>query len=959
MRICLLFVGSLVWAAQMGCEQSEPTAVRQNALPTGSPGATSPSDSTTPSSSDALPPAPSPVHSPNPTAHPQTKDSVATSQNTPAVDSPTPEIEMKEKIVKGQSDPEKPAEGTSGETPSSVLDSKIAARMEVCNELTGHCRELAYNEPIPVAIPCEDRVVALEVVRESGAETVATCRPGVSSISDEELEKLLASPRAEPQPALVSTVSTQDGSGLVVERVQLREESEPAPLGTVFVREDLAIEIKRVVRSAEDIDPFCEGAKEEEECLQVHLEITNLRQDGGELRYDNGDFSLIGVEEDVVDQPSRTSSGIISQTVSVSIIPNRDPLVLQVGERLATSVVRRIPKNAGELVLEYEKAGPILFDLGTERDWSKTFADASEVAQRRDDLKHEMQCGFVFEYAKKATGDLESPYRKEDVVAICDPDVVAVLGDELNELRQLANSELDGRLGQTVLGDVLKDGDLAIRVLAVKRHATESTCSTADGTSGSSCVGIELEVTNLGIGNDAIWHKDGEYQLIDSNGNVFAQSPRNSAVSRYFGQQAGIPPGRRLTTRIVRYVPVDATDLKLVYVGRGKTSTLLLDENARSVAATTDHQLSPPINGMIAGPGNWLGNAPPVGVALDVYGFGVRVLEVERGWTPDEGCCEGTVPSTLLAFKLWHMMLGIDKAEADVVLGQLGDAATELEDDFEYVRVAIEVTHLGSPEERWEFNAAHLFLVDNERRVYLSGFYPSAERSLREPEFSPYGHGLFHGLRKSERVGELFGGSKIEEEIAWLVPRDAMGLTLVYVPWVHAAGGFLTLEESTGVKGSVEDDSWVEDALPVGATSESSPAPRGVAGAANEDVALRITQVERLPSPCFEGQQVLVGNECLRVAVQIASEPSEKPRTLFGHFKQVLIIDGREIPLFYDDRGYWNPEFDSFLDWAEINGRGVTTAFFRTEVPEGWSEGVFAYGRQGLDSVVYLSLNRP
>ena len=824
-------------------------------------------------------------------------------------------------------------------------------QMEVCSNLTGHCRELAYHEPVSLAIPCEDRVFALELVRESGAETMATCRPGVSTVSDEELEKLLTSPRAESQPATIATV--ENDLGLEIERVMPRAESEPAPLGTVFVREDLAIEIKRVIRSDEDIDPFCAEATEEQECLTVNLEMTNLSEDGGELHYDSSDFTLAGAGENVV----KGSSGTV--TYSVIITPARDPVVLQAGERLVTTVVRRIPKNAGEIVLEYQNRGPILFDLGSEDDWSKTPADALTGRPDLEDLTYEMECGFVFEYVKKTTGDLESSYSKdENVVAICDPDVATVRHEELNELRKLGDPEGDGRLEQTVLGDVLKDGDLAIRVVAVRRHSSESKCGTADAPPGKICIGVELEITNLGAGNDSIWHEDTVFQLIDGSGIVFAHGPPDHAVSRYFDQRVGIPPGGRLTTRVVRYVPDDASGLMLVYVGGGESSMLLLDEDAMPVAGTAVDQSPPPVKGMLDGPGNWLGDPAPIGVALDVYGLGVRVLEVQRGWVPGDTCCEEVVPSTLLAFKLGRAMIGTDRETADAVIAQQGAAVTEHEGDLEYVRVSLEATLLGSADERSGFNAANLFLVDDKRRVYLSGFYPFAERSLRKVEFPEYSHNLFYGLRKSDRVGELFGGGKIEEEIAWLVPRDATGLTLVYVPFVHAAGGFLALEEFAGTMASPTDRSWAVDARPVNTTSESSPAPIGIPGESDDNVAVRVTEVQRFPSPCIEGQTATEGRECLKITVQIASEPSEDPRTLFGHFRHSLTIDGREVPLFYDDMGIWNPEFDSFLDWAEINGHGVMTAVFRTEVPAGWRDGVFMFGRKGLDSLIYLSLNQ-
>ena len=826
-----------------------------------------------------------------------------------------------------------------------------AHQMEICSDLTGHCRVLEYHEPVSLVIPCEHRVFALELVRESGAETMATCRPGVSTVSGEELEKLLTSPRAESQPATIATV--ENDLGLEIERVMPRAESEPAPLGTVFVREDLAIEIKRVIRSDEDIDPFCAEATEEQECLTVNLEMTNLSEDGGELHYDSSDFTLAGAGENVV----KGSSGTV--TYSVIITPARDPVVLQAGERLVTTVVRRIPKNAGEIVLEYQNRGPILFDLGSEDDWSKTPADALTGRPDLEDLTYEMECGFVFEYVKKTTGDRESSYSKdENVVAICDPDVATVRHEELNELRKLGDPEGDGRLEQTVLGDVLKDGDLAIRVVAVRRQPVSSNCGAADAPPGNICIGVELEITNLGTGNAPIWHEDTVFQLIDGSGIVFAHGPPDHAAFRYFDQRVGIPPGGRLTTRVVRYVPDDASGLMLVYVGGGESSMLLLDEDATPVAKTAVDQVPPPVKGMLDGPGNWLGGPAPVGVALDVYGLGVRVLEVQRGWVPGDTCCEEVVPSTLLAFKLGRAMIGTDRETADAVIAQQGAAVTEHEGNLEYVRVSLEATLLGSADERSGFNAANLFLVDDKRRVYLSGFYPFAERSLRKVEFPEYSHNLFYGLRKSDRVGELFGGGKIEEEIAWLVPRDATGLTLVYVPFIHAAGGFMALEKFAGTMASPMDRSWAEDALPVDATSESSPAPQGVAGWFDDDVAVRVTEVERLPSPCFEGQSALAGHDCLKIAVQIASEPSEKPRTLFGHFKHVLVIDGQEVPLFYDDRGIWNPEFDSFLDWAEINGRGVMTAVFRTEVPAGWRDAVFMFGRKGLDSLIYLSLNQ-
>ena len=820
--------------------------------------------------------------------------------------------------------------------------------MEICSDLTGHCRELEYREPVSLWIPCEDRVFALELVRESGAETISMCRPGVSKVWDDELEKLLTSPRAESQPATIATV--ENHPGLVVERLMPQANSEPAPLGAVFLRDGLAIEIKRVSRSEVDIDPFCARTTEEQDCLTVYLEMTNIRDDGGELRYDDTDFTLIGAGEKV----RNDSSGTFSYTSTIT--PRRDPVVLQVRERLVTTVVRLIPKNAGEIVLQYQYGGPILFGLGSEDDWSKTPVD--DYTEGPDLVRYDMECGFVFEYATKTTGDPESSFSKKEVVAICDPDVATVPHEELNQLRKLADPLGDGRSEQTILGDVLKDGDLAIRVVAVRRHSSESKCGTADAPRGSQCVGIELEITNLGTANDTIWHEDAAFQLIDGSGILFAHGPPDHATSRYFGQRAGIPPGSRLTTRVVRFVPADALGLMMVYVGSGDSSILLLDEDAMRVAETSSAQLPPPVNGMIGGPGNWLGDPAPVGVALDVYGMGVRVLEVERGWVHGETCCEDAVPSTLLAFKWGRALIGTDRDTADAVLAERGDIFAQHEGDLEYVLVSVEATHLGSPDERTVFNAANLFLVDDERRVYLSGFYPFAERSLRKTEDWLNNNLLFYGLRQSDRVAALFGGAKIEEQIAWLVPSDATGLTLVYVPFVHVAGGFVALEELAEVVVSPMEPSWVDDALPVNATSESSPAPQGVAVRFDDDVAVRITEFERLPSPCYVGQSTSADHECLRIAVQVASEPSKNPRLLFGDFRQDLIIDGEWVPIFYATTGFANPEFDSFLDWAEINGRGVMTAVYRKNVPADWHKATFVFGYRGLESAIYLSLNQ-
>ena len=104
------------------------------------------------------------------------------------------------------------------------------------------------------------------------------------------------------------------------------------------------------------------------------------------------------------------------------------------------------------------------------------------------------------------------------------------------------------------------------------------------------------------------------------------------------------------------------------------------------------------------------------------------------------------------------------------------------------------------------------------------------------------------------------------------------------------------------------DAATEKDALPVGETSEAAPAPRGVAGAFNDEVAVGITEVERFPPPCFEGHSDTAGHDCVRFAVQIASEPSEKPRSVFGRFLDRLIIDGQDIGVPYDDRGFRNPE---------------------------------------------------
>lgn len=346
--------------------------------------------------------------------------------------------------------------------------------------------------------------------------------------------------------------------------------------------------------------------------------------------------------------------------------------------------------------------------------------------------------------------------------------------------------------------------------------------------------------------------------------------------------------------------------------------------------------------------GSWIGNPFPNGALIDFLGFQMRVMEVERGWIPEAGCCPSGRPDVLVVSSSSDMLTGMrGSAYEHLVLneeldGEKFDGATE------YVRVKIDATNSGAPEDDSEFDASHFILVDTERRLYAGGFYPREEMHLRRAH-RELGTGFEWPEQHDSRSADVYGGGRVSEELAWLVPRDAEGLILAYVPYEYQSGVFFALDETDPIGPSEESaiPTWVERAKHAVDIERWEAVPLGTGVTFGRRVAVRLSSAVGSPSPCDDRYMPLEDYECMRVRMDIFVERYEEIRGLF-HGNLVALFLGRELTV--DPR--WKEEirfemeqrtFDSELDWVELNGQGSLSVTYTLEVPTGWEKGMLWY----------------
>ena len=818
-------------------------------------------------------------------------------------------------------------------TPTAVAVQETVEGGVACSEFTGYCRALEYRDPISLLIPCNGKTVYLEETRASGTELVGMCAPNINEMPNVEIERLL------------ETGYSGD---------------DPAPLGSTLVRGDIAGRVKSVTRFDGGSGEGCESVSRRSDCLRVEMEITNVRADGEGFVFEDDRLRgrRFGTYADVETSESRGTS-------FESVENLRGIAHLLPGERMTATLFGSIYKEWDQVMLQYRGDETMLFAIGSVVEWPTVGTVQSEGAElpRKERLEHVVECGFEYMKVEKDTithASRSSTRSLGTVAAHCDPDVATISEEELATMRGAPNTDPGGRSNPVPLGQTHKSDELAIRVLTVARHDSDEVCAVYGAPEGYVCVAVEFEIANLGSEAGFKRHGPDDFGLAGNRGIAYWTGPDHRAYTSYGGPRAStlLRASERLTTRIVRYVHPDEGDLMMVYEDYpDELRAFWLTDTPEAVPDIEAQPARPPFSR--GEPGTSVSNPAPVGSALQVHKFLLRVLEFERGWSPD---VDLQVPEVLVKFSGGDLIEGLAAADATEWLSREDPEGEEHKGASEYVRVRFEALQTAALNESWSFDAGHMFLVDDERRVFLSSFYTQEEVLLRYYSSRVGFNDVFYRFRHHSRRAGVYGGGRVKEELAWLVPSDASGLTLVYAPYHNEAGGFLALEGAgTGGEYSVPPyPSWVVGALPSGATSASNPAPKGAAAAYGEVATIRISEVARSTDRCgrYSGQNEDM--ECLRVEFDLAVKPRRDQHWLLGSHSGKLFTDVKAITEDRMNRAPfaipWHLEFASFFDWAELNFRGWATASFSELVPKGWRDGIFVFQPRRDIPAVYLSL---
>ena len=531
----------------------------------------------------------------------------------------------------------------------------------------------------------------------------------------------------------------------------------------------------------------------------------------------------------------------------------------------------------------------------------------------------------------------------------CEPSLVSVPEEQLSRLLEAGATIKSDRSKPVLYQKHFKSYDHSIRVAKASVHGLGESCGDKEPPVSYVCVSIDLEITNLSDHDEERVYEDIDFSVVGGSGTVYDEGPEGIGLQKYGSQGASVPRHQRLLTQVVRYVHAAEDDLMLVYKEDFETLRafwLSDDVPYREVSAEPAALNQPPDE--IGYVGSWVGNAVPFGDAHAVNGFELRILEFERGWTPGEGCCPGGVPETLLSIEN-SVFTGLTNATAASVLSEELMDVKPFDGTTQFVRVRFEATNPGNINRKSHFSAADFMLVDRERRVYESMLYTNAATFMRVPDrIYEWGHRTYDTFT---RPTEIYGGGRIVGELAWLVPEDTPELTLVHFPYNSGRAGFLSLEEltDTSIVEPPADTSWIDDALGPNATWMTRPAPKGSGARHGEHVTVRVLDVETHPSPCVEFWAPTVGNECLRVELEIVLEKPGNLRRMFDihNYEVTFVVDDEAIneTLRLDENSHvpLSPEFDSPLDWAELNGRGTAKLSYSIEIQQGWREATLVY----------------
>ena len=543
------------------------------------------------------------------------------------------------------------------------------------------------------------------------------------------------------------------------------------------------------------------------------------------------------------------------------------------------------------------------------------------------------------------------------------PAVTTIDESEIAELQASRSPINRFRSNPVPIGEVLTVSNWSTRLVSVERteRGGDSDCRVP---AGEVCLRIEFEIANLWDleGDRGVYNN--EFEVVGDRGFGYGEGGWHHGDCSTRCEPVRLNYGERTLIELYRYVPADEEGLVLVFNEDYGQQAFWLD-SAPVVQAKTDLPAIVTPGAMNVGSlGTWMGNAVPLGESVTVDAYAIRVLEVERGWDPGVDCCAFALQWVLLTSSASDVVAGVSRPELDQRRESESEVVEELKVDTELVRVRFEATNVDSYDRKTLIDAANFVLVDGDRQVYSGGFYPNAEVDFKWPGTTLFHFGVRVRNQQGHRQAEVYGGVTVSEEIAWLIPRDAVGLTLVYLPFRYEAAGFLALDDTKPTAGGGPPmPDWIDEALAKNGTWPSRPAPLGIGARYTDGVAVRVAAVESTPSACRLGDEAIEWKDCLRVTLDFWFEASVGRRSIFERDEVAFVVDGEQVTVQrqHSENSYAPiyPRFKSLLDWAEIGGRGVARATYSAEIPSGWRNGMLVYSPYYNTPAVYLSINEP
>ena len=540
------------------------------------------------------------------------------------------------------------------------------------------------------------------------------------------------------------------------------------------------------------------------------------------------------------------------------------------------------------------------------------------------------------------------------------PAITTISESDIEELQANRSQVYRFRSNPVPIGEVLTVSNWSMRLVAVER-TEPGAGSVCRAETGEVCLRIEFEIANL-------WDLDGdrgvyndEFELVGERGFAYGEGGWHYGDCYRRCEPVRLDYGELTTIEIYRFAPSDEAGLVLVVDEDYSHNAFWLESDPITRVESEVMTVATPGAMEVGSVGTWIGNAVPVGEAVTVDAFAVRVLEVERGWDPG---AERSVPTVLLTSESNEYVAGVSRRAFDERRESDREVVEELLVETELIRVRFEATNVGSYSRKTLIDAANFVLVDGDRRVYTGGFYPKAGVDLKYPGQTLFHFGVKVWPQQNYRQAEVYGGGTVSEEIAWLIPKDATGLTLVYLPFRFEGGGFLALDDTARTAaGDIESPSWLDEALAKNGTWPSRPAPLGIGVRYKDGVAVRVAAVESASGACDSRYEAIAGKDCLRVTLDFWFEATVGRRSIFETDEVSFVIDGEVVTVQrrHSENSYTAliPRFESLLDWAEDGRDGVVRATYSAEVQSGWREALLVYSPYANTPAVYLWLAEP